>query len=1104
MRTLAGATAAPRAAEDITDQVLAHTDCLDITPPAINPPHPDLQRADGTSVYRPIGSQTYTTHWLLAAENRLLAAARRSVIPPVGRATFARVAALHRGPMDTGQRALASSFALSERLLLAGLGPAGAGKTTAMRLVASAVDAAGGRLIPLAPSARAAEVLGTDLQRRAHTMHSWLHQRARATTGSETPGPDFQLHPGDVVLVDEAGMAGTLLLDEILADAAAAGAVVRLLGDPHQLAAVEAGGALRLIARAGGAVELDQLHRFRVDGEAEASLVLRDGDDPRSAFAWYRDKGRIVAGTYDAMCDAVFTAWSKDQDKGLTSLMTAADTTTVTALNQRAQAWHLEAGTLDATTAVTLRSGQRAYVGDTIVTRLNRRRMTVRGGRDFVKNGDTWTVTKIWPGGDAVVRHTQHRGRIRLPAPYLATDCELGYASTIHRAQGMTVDTSHALASARSNREGVYVQLTRGARTNRLYVAIDDGDRLDTVLAAVAVRRRAQLSATESIAALQREAAAPGQLSAEFADVAERATTARLTGLLEATIGTDRAAWFLAADAYPALVRALHDAERAGFDLRRLLSATVPRRGFTDADDPAAVLTWRLRQRLTDAAEAQQDDRPRPLAQLTLVQLHTLNRLAASHRAVAREALRAADAAVTHQPAPVTTRAGHTHPAWDQRPMGSLSRDELAAQLASVRVQIRRAQAARAPLSETARWVIADLTHESQLRRALIWSDRAREDYQRERATSTALPGTTSAATTRRTVQTRRAAAARRQEMTRAALVRADAVTDKIAAELRLRERLPDHPPYRPTHRGDIPDWVADRHAMTHPGTPDHWVAHLAERHRILARSLADRGHTLAADPPAWARPLGPPPPASSPRRRHAWATTAALVELWRTRHAITTPTGIGPRPADPPQDATAWDDLDARIRALTRRRRPLHSPPPDAPATVLIDAALAHLDTPPPSGPLPDHPALRDPFGIAPLSYGALDARLARRALAAVLAGEELPEPWMEEITAPGEDDEDEQRTYTRLLTAIGDYRRRHHRAGPDILGPRPAGLDAEEWDHLTDAIDLYTHARVARRLEQIRARTEAERAALLPPTSPLRRQPPPQEPRTRRPPAR
>ncbi|MEU2057144.1 MobF family relaxase [Streptomyces bungoensis] len=454
MRTLAGATAEPGAAEEITDRVLAHGDCLDITPPEINPPHPDLVRADGTSIYLPIGSATFTTRSLLAAEDRLLAAARRSVIPPVGRSTFARVAALHRGPMDAGQRALASSFACSERLLLAGLGPAGAGKTTAMRLVAAAVDAAGGRLIPLAPSSRAAKVLGDDLQLRAHTLHSWLHQRAQPADGKQGT-EDFRLRPGDVVLIDEAGMAGTLLLDRVLADAAAAGAVVRLLGDPHQLAAVEAGGALRLISRAGSAVELDRLHRFRVPGEADASLVLRDGDDPRAAFAWYRDKGRIVAGNHDAMSDAVFAAWAHDLAKGLSSLMTAADTATVTALNARAQAWHITAGTVDTRQAAPLRAGQYAHPGDVIVTRLNRRRMLVRGGRDFVKNGDTWTVTKILPDGDAIVRHTQHRGRIRLPADYLAAQCELGYASTIHRAQGMTVDTSHALASARSTREGV-------------------------------------------------------------------------------------------------------------------------------------------------------------------------------------------------------------------------------------------------------------------------------------------------------------------------------------------------------------------------------------------------------------------------------------------------------------------------------------------------------------------------------------------------------------------------------------------------------------------------------------------------------------------------
>ncbi|MEV5177782.1 hypothetical protein AB0L10_43825 [Streptomyces flaveolus] len=95
-----------------------------------------------------------------------------------------------------------------------------------------------------------------------------------------------------------------------------------------------------------------------------------------------------------------------------------------------------------------------------------------------------------------------------------------------------------------------------------------------------------------------------------------------------------------------------------------------------------------------------------------------------------------------------------------------------------------------------------------------------------------------------------------------------------------------------------------------------------------------------------------------------------------------------------------------------------------------------------------------------------------------------------------------DDAAVLRKLLTAIGDYRRRHHRAGPDVLGPRPRGLDGEDWDHLTDAIDLYTHARVGRRLEQMRARTAAERATLLPPTSPLHPSPPdPHQPGRQRP---
>ncbi|MGP4004802.1 MobF family relaxase, partial [Streptomyces sp. 8N706] len=812
MRTLHGATAPAAVADSIADAVLAEADCVDITPPEINPPHPDLMRADGSSIYRPIGSSTYTTRALLAAEDRLLAAAKTLVIPPVSRGTFNRAAALYRGPLDARQRVLARSFCLSEHLLTTGLGPAGAGKTTAMRLVAKALDAAGTRLIPLAPSSRAANVLGSDLKRKAHTLHAWLHQRDRAAAGKPVP-KDYRLRRGDVVLIDEAGMAGTLLLERVLRHAAAAGAHVRLLGDPHQLAGVEAGGALRLLANATGAVELDRLHRFTTTGEAEASLTLRDGEDPHTAFTWYRDRGRIVAGTYQEMCDAVFTAWRRDTERGRTCLMTAADTASVTALNARAQAWHIASGALDTSRSRPLRHGQSAHVGDIICTRLNRRRMTVR--RDFVKNGDTWRVQRITRTGDLIVRHTLHRGRIRLPAHYVGKHCELGYASTIHRAQGMTVDTSHALASPRSDREGVYVQLTRGARTNRLYLALDNAENLPHVLHQIASRRRAQLSATETIAALQREIGAPGQLAAEFTDASSRATTARLTGLLETTLGPGLTAHFMAADAFPALTRALTDAEHAGFDLPRLLTHTALRRGFADADDPAAVLTWRLRDRLADATQAADPNRTRPLAALSLAQLDTLADLAAAHRQAAREKLQTADAAATTLPRPVTTRAGHTHPAWPDRPFGPLTRSELATHTAIARTTARRAHERGDRLSATAHTQIAQLKAETALRRALIWRDAAREDWQREPAPGHSRTATQPLKTTRRQM----ADAPARQQHARTALARAHAVTEKVAAERRLREKLPDHLPRLPDHTGQVPDWVADRTALTHPQT---------------------------------------------------------------------------------------------------------------------------------------------------------------------------------------------------------------------------------------------------------------------------------------------
>lgn len=325
----------------------------------------------------------------------------------------------HQVTLDAGQRALTLAFTTDPRRLVAGIGPAGAGKTTAMRAVAETWRTTGGRVVPLAPSATAADVRGRELGCRAENLHKFQHTHTSATSasadglnrnkGAKLAAMDlwFVLQPGDLVLIDEAGMAGTRILDWVTNYARERGAVVRLIGDPAQLTSVEAGGALRLITSDTGAVELTDLHRFANPVEATATIALREGRP--EALDFYRANDRIRSGPADAMLEAAYEAWSRDAESGLASLLVAGSTREVTALNTRARLERVAAGAVEEG-GVDLRDGTRAGVGDRIVTRTNDRRLTDKGGSGFVKNGDEWTVTRRHHNGDLTVTTTLPSG----------------------------------------------------------------------------------------------------------------------------------------------------------------------------------------------------------------------------------------------------------------------------------------------------------------------------------------------------------------------------------------------------------------------------------------------------------------------------------------------------------------------------------------------------------------------------------------------------------------------------------------------------------------------------------------------------------------------
>ena len=96
-----------------------------------------------------------------------------------------------------------------------------------------------------------------------------------------------------------------------------------------------------------------------------------------------------------------------------------------------------------------------------IITRRNDRRLAL-SATDFVANGDRWTVTSVRPDGALEVRHARSHRRVTLPADYVAEHVQLGYASTVHAAQGQTVDTSHTVLTGTESRQLLYVALTRG------------------------------------------------------------------------------------------------------------------------------------------------------------------------------------------------------------------------------------------------------------------------------------------------------------------------------------------------------------------------------------------------------------------------------------------------------------------------------------------------------------------------------------------------------------------------------------------------------------------------------------------------------------------
>ncbi len=571
----------------------------------------EFQRADGSSVFTRHARERWALTATLDREAWLLHVAGEQAGLCVDEAGIGAAAARHR--LGTDQAVAVQQILEADDRIGLLVGPAGAGKTRTLRAVVDAWQTDGGMVIGLTVSQAAAEVLAAEARVRAENTAKWLY---------ETRHGRWQLPEQPLLLIDEASMVSTADLVALVSQARQAGGKVLLVGDPAQLSAIRIGGAFDLLAQRHGAARLHEIRRFTHAWEADASLLLRDRDP--AAIDAYAMRDRIHGGRLVELETALFEAWKADalgtNDHGQreTVAMIVATNEQAAVLGERARRTLIEAGHVEVGPAVRL-TDNLASVGDHIVTRRNDRRLTsIDGG--WVVNGQTWTITTVYGNGDAEVERHANGTSLRLPADYLAGHTDLAYATTAHRAQGMTVDRAHATVDADTTHQNLYVAATRGRHSNDLWVALDSArdviaddnhlpDPRQLLARALARRDADRLSAHQLADDSPRELHSLARLGAIFEDAARQVTTGWLSSRL-VNLGLERAT---RDGEWGSLLDRARQLALEGHDLDQLLDQAIALRPLDDAASIAGVLHWRLHQ---IAAHTEPARRPGPLRSL--------------------------------------------------------------------------------------------------------------------------------------------------------------------------------------------------------------------------------------------------------------------------------------------------------------------------------------------------------------------------------------------------------------------------------------------------------------------------------------------------------
>jgi hypothetical protein len=564
----------------------------------------ELQRADGRSIYRAHNDERFATDEQMAIETGIVAAARLQDAPVLSgpRLELARRELLERG-LGADQLAAAIGALSSGRRGDVLIGPAGVGKSRTVTGLRTVWERhLGGRVIGLATSQKATNNLADEGMTALNTAQ-FLQRFAPDEDGLVRD----LVRPGDLFVLDEAGMVSTSDFRQISDIVGAGGGKLLYTGDTAQLGAVGAGGMLDLLVRDNGAHRLVEVHRFTHAWEKTASLGLREGDD--SVLAAYDRHGRLFGGNVEQMSEAALRGYLADTLAGKSSAIVVGSNSEAAQLSAQVRAELVRLGRVAPEVLAMLRDGNQVGVGDVVAARANSTTIRV-DGPGSVTNRETYTVLRR--GADGALQVRGVNGSVaHLPASYVAEHLTLAYASTVYAVQGVTLDTCHALIDENSHLQSLYVAMTRGREANAAYVVTQrepdhhDVERLDgTAVSALGkVMERRDAEEDKAIAGVTAEVtrrvgeqsgASLASVGTQWDLLTSEAGVQRYTESLVELLGPEQARRAVSEPGFRKLTHALRASELAGHDVHAALAEAIEQRSLADVDSLSDVLRWRI------------------------------------------------------------------------------------------------------------------------------------------------------------------------------------------------------------------------------------------------------------------------------------------------------------------------------------------------------------------------------------------------------------------------------------------------------------------------------------------------------------------------------